>query len=564
MAGIDGYDWTVFGGNPVPGDPDAVRSIGGRLRDLADSVDTQNRLLRAVGADSESVWVGPAAEAFRPHLHKLPGQLAKLITSYRDAADALDGYWPRLQSAQHLAVQAWHRAQVALTDIRVAQARVSSANSAADSAAAAYNQAATTAAAGPPDPSGSTAAHVASLQSDYQAASHRLATASAALSAAHSSLQAARSMADTARSQARASARQVSATLHQASNAGIHNPHHSWFSSIVDDVGGVVSSAAHQVEQFGSGLWNGVAQPLSMLAKLADPLTAPEELRQLAAGISYAVGHPGEFGKALLDWNDLSSGNIARWLGNLTPAVAAAFLTGGAGDVVRGVDGVTALEKAGVTADDVAALAASGDQEAAARIIMRGEDPVPGSIYADRPPQLGRDLSATDSPDVWFQRKQVDFLGAAEKTDSSPERILSNLHDSTVPLYGDPGAGRSLLWASRPTDLLGMGSEREAMDAYALPPDWGARDEVTILHLPGGGPTWDGIAAPKVGEDTGISVAGGGHQVLLHTVSSDSAIWTGPAPWLKVTDPGLAASGAAKLIAGAGIPRFGSGLSSQP
>lgn len=259
MAGIDGYDWSVFGGNPAPGDPDTVRSIGSRLRDLADSVEAQNRLLRSVGGDSESVWVGPAANAFRPHLHKLPGQLDKLTTSYRDAADALDGYWPRLQAAQQLAVQAWHRAQAAQTQIHSAQARVASTSQAAGAAADAYNKAVTTAAAAPPDPTGSTAAHVSSLQSAYQAASNQLSSAHAALAAGNAALQAAHSMAESARTQARTSARQAAAVLHQAGNAGIHNPHHSWFSSIVDGVESVVGDVTHFAEHHWQEFVPGVA-----------------------------------------------------------------------------------------------------------------------------------------------------------------------------------------------------------------------------------------------------------------------------------------------------------------
>ena len=565
MAGIDGYDWSGFGGNPAPGDPDGIRVIASRLRDLSAAVAMQNRLLRSVGGDSEAVWVGPAADAFRPHLEKLPAQMEQLVTSYGDAADALDSYWPVLTAAQHTAVEAWHKARMAQAQVDTARTAVSTADAQARAAAEAYNQAATAAMSAPPDPSGATTAHVQGLQASYQSASTQAATARSALQAAESSLQAAHTLAEAARTQARTAARRAASGLHSASNAGIHDPHHSWLSSVVDDVKGAVSSAAHQVEQFGSGLWNGVAGPLTMLAKLADPLTAPEELRQLATSVAYAVDHPAAFGKALLDWNDLSSGNIARWLGNLTPAVAAAFFTGGAGDVVRGADGITALEKAGVSADDIAALAASDNQEAAARIIMRGDDPVPGAIYADQPPLLGRDMSTPDDPETWFGYQSQNFIGSVRKSESSDERMLANLHDSQVPLRGDPGGVRSLFWGSRPTDLLAAGSERNAMDVYALPPDWGARDEVTIIHVPAGsGPTWEGAAAPQIGEKSKIYVPGSGHQVLLHTVASDDAVWTGPAPWVRTADPGLVVTGAGKTIAGAGAWRLADGLASQP
>lgn len=248
MSGIDGYDWSVFGGNPAPGDPDAVRAIATQLRNLADGVDTQTRLLRSVGGDSESIWVGPAANAFKPHVDKLPGQMDKLTQSYRDAGDALDGYWPDLRAAQQMAVQALFKAQSALQQIETAKAQVAAASNAASSAADAYNQAAVAAAAAPPDPSGATATHLAHLQSGYQAASSQLWSANNSLGAAHANLQAAKNQADTARSTAGTAALRASSGLRAASSAGIHNPHHGFFSSLVDDVEGVVGGAVHWVE----------------------------------------------------------------------------------------------------------------------------------------------------------------------------------------------------------------------------------------------------------------------------------------------------------------------------
>lgn len=93
----------------------------------------------------------------------------------------------------------------------------------------------------------------------------------------------------------------------------------------------------------------------------------------------------------------------------------------------------------------------------------------------------------------------------------------------------------------------------------------GARDEVTIVHVPAdSGPTWEGAAAPQIGEKSKIYPPGGGHQVLLHTVASDDAVWTGPAPWVKAADPGLVVTGDGKTIAGAGAWRLTVGLAPQP
>lgn len=248
MGGIDGYDWSVFGGNPAPGDPDAVRAIAARLRDLADGVGVQSRLLQSVGSDSESIWVGPAASAFRPHLDKLPDQLGKLTTSYGQAADALDAYWPALADAQQMAVEAWHKARAAQYRIDAAQAQVHQAGQDTSSAADAYNGAVTASAGAPPDPTGATATKLATLQATYQQAASRLSAANSQLTAADASMQAAHALAAHARARATTAAGRSASALRSAGNAGIHNPHQSWFSSVVDGVEGVIGGAVNWVE----------------------------------------------------------------------------------------------------------------------------------------------------------------------------------------------------------------------------------------------------------------------------------------------------------------------------
>ncbi len=387
--------------------------------------------------------------------------------------------------------------------------------------------------------------------------------------AAEAGVNAALALAGQSRSDARRAAVVVANALHSASNAGIHNPHHSWLGSVVDDVEGVATAAVHQVAQFGAGVWDGVEQPLLMLAKLADPLTAPGEMLAVAKGLAYGVTHPLAFGRAMLVWKDLADGNVARWLGDLAPAVLAAVFTGGAGDVADGISGVTALDRAGATADDVAAIVASGDEKAAARIIMRGDDPVPGSIYADSPAQPGRDLSYPDSADVQIADATRNFTdGVYNTADPAPEMWLGNVHDSSRMLFGDtaPGApGRSLSWGAKPTDLLGVSGTEDYVRKWALPPQWGGRDEITIMHVPAGspGPVWDGSTAPQIVEKTGEVFPGGGYQVLQHTLSSDSAVWTGPLPWAKFPSVALGLQGGAKLAGGFTAARLPAGADPQ-
>jgi hypothetical protein len=277
MSGIDGYDWSIFGGNPVPGDPDAVRAIAARFADLADTVAQQNGLVRQVGSDAEAIWVGPAADKFRPHLGKLPGQLDKLVTSYRDAADALNGFWPKLAAAQQLAVTALSKAMAAKAAIASANAQVAGATANANSAAAAYNSASASLAAAT-KPSASMTQQVQSLQSGYQAAQSQLGAANAALGAANAEMAAAHQMKDNAVSQAHAASAVAAVALHAASAAGIQNPHPSWLSGIFDDIGSAFSSAWHwathqlkEAEPFLQGISEvlGVATAVLAVASLA-------------------------------------------------------------------------------------------------------------------------------------------------------------------------------------------------------------------------------------------------------------------------------------------------------
>lgn len=71
-------------------------------------------------------------------------------------------------------------------------------------------------------------------------------------------------MAGQARAQARAAASAAAVGLHSASNAGIRNPHHSWFDSLVDDVTGVVGGAVHFVEHHWEDFVPGLAPALAL------------------------------------------------------------------------------------------------------------------------------------------------------------------------------------------------------------------------------------------------------------------------------------------------------------
>ncbi|HWG73118.1 MAG TPA: hypothetical protein VG184_03575 [Acidimicrobiales bacterium] len=337
VTGIDGYDWGVFGANPVPGDPDAVRAIAVNLRDLADEVAQQNALVRAVGSDSESIWVGPAAQRFRPHVAKLPGELSKLTTSYHDAADALDGYWPRLGDAQALAVQALARAMSAQGAIAVAQGQVAAASAGAESAAGSYNSAAMTAATTPaPTPAAAAAAQaqLQGLQAGYQGAQAQVSAAQANLAAANEDMAAAHHMKDTAVANAHTASAAVAAALHAASAAGIQNPHHSWLSGVFDDIGNVASGAWNWTEHHVAGWAGDAGRDLGAAGEWAwhavdnpDALKAALDVGGMALGLAAVVaGAGGEVGGGLLD-----ATGVGALVGVPVNVASAALITAGAG-----------------------------------------------------------------------------------------------------------------------------------------------------------------------------------------------------------------------------------------
>ncbi len=60
----------------------------------------------------------------------------------------------------------------------------------------------------------------------------------------------------------------------------------------------------------------------------------PPGVRELGEAGKFAWSNPGEFGKALINYEDLAAGRYDEWLGNLAPDAVAALATGGAAPAV--------------------------------------------------------------------------------------------------------------------------------------------------------------------------------------------------------------------------------------
>jgi hypothetical protein len=202
-------DWSIFGGNPVPGDPGQIKLLASSLHSFADDVNTQNSLLKGLKNDTTGVWQGPAADAFRPHLTDLPDKLDKLVTSYREAGDAFSTYGPKLAQAQTDALAALTKATAAMQRLNTAKANKSTQDAANQKAAAAV-------AAGHPA--------VATAQPDY----------GAQVQQAQSDLNAAFKAKDNAVDDARKAANNCVSDLKNASHDGIQNVHHHWWDAVIN------------------------------------------------------------------------------------------------------------------------------------------------------------------------------------------------------------------------------------------------------------------------------------------------------------------------------------------
>lgn len=93
--------WELIGGDPAPGSPESVRSASTALSGVA-RIASQARadLVRQTGAAGIEHWKGSAADAFRADVHKLPGDLQTVDTSYSEAAAGLSSFRAVLEKAQ--------------------------------------------------------------------------------------------------------------------------------------------------------------------------------------------------------------------------------------------------------------------------------------------------------------------------------------------------------------------------------------------------------------------------------------------------------------------------------
>jgi hypothetical protein len=132
---------------------------------------------------------------------------------------------------------------------------------------------------------------------------------------------------------------------------------------------------------FGKGVGEGVVgigegglmlYRLSAANYILDRDSSEQAWSDMERTVEFARENPGEFGKAVINWDDLSHGRYGEWLGNLAPDAALAFFTAGSGTVatrgVRAADTAGDVAQAARTADRVGDAAPGGGASRAAHL----------------------------------------------------------------------------------------------------------------------------------------------------------------------------------------------------
>ncbi|MDT0320227.1 DUF6531 domain-containing protein [Streptomyces millisiae] len=225
-------DWSPvdMDSDPTPGSPDEVRELADELQTFADDVGEALGRIRGMAEDrAVQDWAGLSAERFRSEFDGVPGNLQKLQTSYDMAAQALQTYWPKLETAQGMADRALDRAIAAQADLSAAQAALTDAQdwvSRAGDEAERLQEAGEREGVEPPSE-----AEVRAAARDATAAGEAASSAQGRVDDAEERLTAARALAQQAREMREEAARVCADDIDAASDAGIQN--RSWWENLV-------------------------------------------------------------------------------------------------------------------------------------------------------------------------------------------------------------------------------------------------------------------------------------------------------------------------------------------
>ena len=164
---------------------------------------------------------------------------------------------------------------------------------------------------------------------------------------------------------------------------------------------------------FAEGTW-GTAKGLWALSQVAGKCQYGDcdSVGQLVKGVA---SDPIGAAAGMIDWDDLSQGNIPRWAGNLAPGAILAMLTGGSGEATAAVraeeSAVSIIER---TAQEQAArgVQALKGSLSPREIAAFDANPEAGSRYLGQAVHRAtRDALAQEFPDrFWYRNRGIDFV----------------------------------------------------------------------------------------------------------------------------------------------------------
>lgn len=289
----------------VSGSPGEVRRTADTMAKFGAALSSAGEGLRKIDAGG---WNGPAADGFHESFDGEPGRWIECGDAFEDAAGAVSSYSHTLEWAQGQAAEAivlWDEGEAAT---KTAKAEHEAAVQRAQQDAVAR-----------------TTAGVSTVAPDIPFHDP-----------GEEKRQAARDKLQRARRHLDETGDRAEVTVGHARDKAPPKP--KWWQKV-----------GEFLSEFGKGAWEATvglvefAWSISTIRMLVDPVGYAQTVASYVGTAQFAVQHPGEFAKAVVDW-DTWKENPARALGRLVPDIALAAATAGAGAAAKGARGMKALD----------------------------------------------------------------------------------------------------------------------------------------------------------------------------------------------------------------------------
>lgn len=375
-------DWEVVGqgSDPVPGDPQTIRSLAteyGRIATAA--ADAATRLRAASGSGWMADWQGAASQVFAEAIKDTPSDLSKLHASYSRASSALSGWAGVVDDTQYRADGALADAKDAAGDLHRAESRLAAAQQTLSHYQTVATGLATTAAqypSGSAAPSGvsvPTAAQLRAASDNTTVAQSGVDAASGSVAAAQSRIDAATRLVAAAKSDWEDGAQRTAHAIGDAADAGL-GKQSFWSSLFHSEIWTELVSVAQVVVAVGSivamivpGPWTLVIAAVALIV-VADTLYKMSEGKasgwDLAFALLNCVPAAGAVGEAV------RGTEFAARLGDAVAASGVATRVGGVaervGSLTRSAGAVVGERAAAVVGRMSRAFRAGDESETAA------------------------------------------------------------------------------------------------------------------------------------------------------------------------------------------------------